>query len=279
MPQNLKPVDAILRVSFVIPVYNSAASIALCVASIASQTRVDLISEIILVNDGSTDNSLQELRRLQRLYSNRPVVVEDNITRKYAAFSRNRGIERATGDLICFIDSDIILPPDYVSSHVMQHQADPQCITFSLRSNITDITRLVFPITHAVGDFRDKLLLSQDTLMDEDFAFCATHTLAELCLTCAVTYRRSDLLQVKGCPENFQGWGFNDTAMAAKVIALGRSTVPLYGVTVGHLEHAPRSGNTSKKWAEFAKNKQRYTLMLDLPARQTHEHYIAELEL
>jgi GT2 family glycosyltransferase len=267
-----------LTVSFVVPVYNSALTIADCVQTIVNQQRADLIKEIILVNDGSTDASMTELKRLAAQYPQQ-IIILDNDTRKYAAFTRNRGIERSTGDLVCFIDSDILLPRDYMHSHIMQHQADDKCITFSLRSNVPAAELAAFPIKSIDGDFRSELLGDRKPLQGVDFVFCDTHSLAELCLTCAVTYRRKDLLTVKGCPENFRGWGFNDTAMAAKVISLGRSVVPLYDVTVAHIEHAPRSGGNSKKWSEFAKNKHRYKLMLDLPVEDTFSYRVEALDI
>jgi glycosyltransferase involved in cell wall biosynthesis len=279
VPLNHASEDAKLTASFVIPVYNSVATLADCVDSVVAQVRSDLIQEVILVDDGSTDGSLEEMRRIAAQYPHVRILVEANGTRKYAAHSRNAGIMRATADLICFIDSDIILPPEYLQTHILQHQADSKCVTFSLRSNVTSRDQAVFPMRSAESDFRHKLLYDKSALQDVSFNFCDTHTLAELCLTCAVTYRRDDLLKVKGCPDSFKGWGFNDTAMAAKVISIGRSVVPMYEMIVAHLEHAPRSGTSSAKWAEFAKNKHRYELMLKLPAEDTFSFHLEALDI
>jgi glycosyltransferase involved in cell wall biosynthesis len=271
--------SAALTASFVIPVFNSQDSILHSVASIASQERADLINEVVLVNDGSTDDSLQVIRRLQEDFPRLNIVCVDNGTRRYAAFARNRGVEKSTGDLICFIDSDIVLPKDYMVRHMSQHQAE-ECITFSLRSHVARIHDLCFPILLPEGDFRHKLLNNLDGgLQGAPFQFSDTHTLAELCLTCAATYRRKDLINVKGCPENFVGWGFNDTALAAKIISLGRPVVHVADSVVGHLEHAPRSGRTAKKWAEFAQNKKRYMKMLELTPSRAFAYNIDVLEL
>lgn len=262
--------------SFVIPVFNSASSIRETVASIENQESRDLVKEVVLINDGSDDESLEVIKSIQAT-SKLNIVIIDNGERKYAAFSRNRGIENASGDLVCFIDSDIILPRDYLKQHMRLHQKN-YCVTFSLRCNISNTTKVDFPVKGADGDFRQELIGKFGDLQDAPFDFSETHTLSELCLTCAVTYRRNDLLEVKGCPENFVGWGFNDTAMAAKVISLGRSVIPVINSTVYHLEHAPRSGKTAKKWAEFAKNKQRYQKMLQLPTDLTFQYNIEALD-
>lgn len=264
-----------LSVSFVIPVYNSATSLRACIASIANQQRADLIREIIIINDGSTDESLAILKQLKLHYPQ--IIIIANTVRRGAAFSRNRGIEHATGNLVCFIDSDIILPQTYLTWHIAQHQHDTSCITFSLRTNIDSVDEVKDINTHT-SDFRAPLLEKANKLIAVDFQFSETHSLAELCLTCAVTYRREDLLTIKGCPQNFVGWGYNDTAMAAKAIALGRSVAPLPQASVFHLIHQPRSGSKSKKWQEFTANEIRYKRLLALPARASFRYYIPELE-
>lgn len=265
-----------MSVSFVIPVYNSSESIVLTVKSIEQLQHAELINEVILVNDGSNDDTPKALEKVAAS-STLNVILVNNKERSYAAYSRNRGIERSTGELIFFIDSDIILPNDYIARHARIHEVN-NCVTFSLRCNVEDISKAIFPINTANGDFRAKLIDRYGDLQDAPFHFSETHSLPEMCLTCAVVYRREDLIKVKGCPENFVGWGFNDTAMAAKVVALGRAVVPVLDAPVYHLEHAPRSGKTSKKWAEFARNKERYQKMLQLPTEVTFQHKIAALE-
>lgn len=277
-PTGANAQSAQLTVSFVVPVFNSEKTIGEVVKTMAGQERADLIQQVVLINDGSEDNTLQVLHDLKQQYAQLPIIVLDNDGRKYSAVSRNRGLQHATGDLVCFVDSDILLPPDYLTQHILQHQADQHCITFSLRSNVAEPSKVSFPVAPDESDFRSKLLASHDPLQGAPFQFSPTHTLAELCLTCSVTYRRADLVRVKGCPENFVGWGFNDTAIAAKVIALGRAVVPMYDAMVGNCVHAPRSGNSSKKWAEFATNKQRYQKMLELPLETVCNTFVPELE-
>lgn len=267
-----------LTASFVIPTFNSALSLPAVIASIDQLENKASIKEIIIIEDGSTDSTLAVIEQLCLQYPGLPLVVHLNKSRRYAAHSRNRGIEQASGDLICFIDSDIILPADYLSRHLELHQKGA-CISFSLRCNISSPEEAVFPAQNAHGDFRAKLLeTTGDNLETAPFSFCPTHTLAELCLTCAVTYRRTDLITVKGCPENFIGWGFNDTAMAAKVIALGRPVMLANDCIAYHLEHPPRSGRTAKKWAEYARNRERYQRLLSLPPAATYQYWIDTLE-
>jgi glycosyltransferase involved in cell wall biosynthesis len=85
-------------VSVIIPTYNRAQSIASAVASVLSQTYRHM--ELIVVDDGSTDNTRQALEpfkdRLQYIYQNNAG----------PASARNRGIRIASGEWLAFLDSD-----------------------------------------------------------------------------------------------------------------------------------------------------------------------------
>src|SRR5215218_3327514 len=88
------------RVSVIIPVFDQAAYLEEALASIAAQTRP--VDEVIVVDDGSGDDSADRAERagarVVRLGAN---------TGPGAA--RNRGLEVATGELICFADADDVL--------------------------------------------------------------------------------------------------------------------------------------------------------------------------
>lgn len=92
------------RVSVVIPVYNVESYLALSVESVRRQTFDDL--EIICVNDGSTDASREVLALLES--ADARIVVVDKPNGGLSS-ARNAGIERATGDIVCFLDSDDLL--------------------------------------------------------------------------------------------------------------------------------------------------------------------------
>jgi len=97
------------RFSVIIPVYNSAATLARAVESVLAQTWAP--HEIIVVDDGSSDNSLQLARGFGA-----PVRV---ITQANAGVSaaRNRGAEVATGDWLAFLDADDWYYPERLRWH------------------------------------------------------------------------------------------------------------------------------------------------------------------
>jgi glycosyltransferase involved in cell wall biosynthesis len=95
-------------VSIIIPVYNAESTLEQCLESIFNQTYSAI--EIIAVNDGSTDDSLQILEK----YRDRiKIITQEN---SGAPIARNRGAEMATGEYLLFCDADIILAPQAIET-------------------------------------------------------------------------------------------------------------------------------------------------------------------
>ena len=93
-------------VTFVIPVFNKERYLEQCLESVVAQSLDE--TEIICVNDGSTDASGQILAKFAGL--DRRLCVIDNGSNLGAGHARNRGIAAATGRFIRFIDADDLLP-------------------------------------------------------------------------------------------------------------------------------------------------------------------------
>lgn len=89
------------KVSVIVPTYNGEKTLGRCLDSILNQTYGDL--EIILINDGSTDGSLQKCR--EYAYRDSRIIVIDQPNCGVSS-ARNAGIERATGEYLAFVDSD-----------------------------------------------------------------------------------------------------------------------------------------------------------------------------
>ena len=95
--------SGINNISVVIPMYNSQNTIEKTIKSILNQSRYDLIREIIVVDDGSKDNSVAVVEKLQGL-SNKIILVRK--ANGGAASARNYGMRYAKGKWIAFCDSD-----------------------------------------------------------------------------------------------------------------------------------------------------------------------------
>ena len=105
------------KISVIVPVYNVEAQLKRCVASIINQTYTDL--EIILVDDGSTDNSGAMCDELANSDSRIKVIHQSN---KGLSGARNSGLDVATGDYVFFVDSDDYLDIVTMEKLLMQAQ-------------------------------------------------------------------------------------------------------------------------------------------------------------
>ena len=108
-------------ISVIVPVYNTGKYLTNCVKSILEQTYKNI--EILLVDDGSDDNTtLTICNELELTYSKVRVIHQDNMG---AAAARNRGIEEAKGNYLCFIDSDDFVESEMIENllnHILKHK-------------------------------------------------------------------------------------------------------------------------------------------------------------
>lgn len=88
-------------ISIIIPVFNVEQYIPQCLSSVLRQSYKNL--EIICIDDGSTDSSLDILRHYQQTDTRIRVISQTN---KGVAAARNLGLNLASGELLIFIDSD-----------------------------------------------------------------------------------------------------------------------------------------------------------------------------
>ena len=97
-----------VKVSVIMPVYNGEEFLEVSVESVARQTLKDI--ELICVDDGSEDNSLELLMKLREKYPFIKILTQEN---QGSGKARNYGIDEASGDYIAFIDADdIFVDPD-----------------------------------------------------------------------------------------------------------------------------------------------------------------------
>ena len=108
--------------SIVTPVYNRADTVLDCIRSVLSQSFTDY--EMILVNDGSSDQTAERIRSLERMHPDKLMLI-DYQPNKGVNYARNRGIEKAKGQYLLFLDSDDHLTgPDSlleVADQIQQH--------------------------------------------------------------------------------------------------------------------------------------------------------------
>lgn len=110
-----------MKISIVIPVYNSSQTIAKCLESVISQTFKDY--EVILIDDGSTDDSYEIVEKFINGHNvtNFTIVRQDN---SGVSMARNLGIRKASGEYIAFLDSDDLWRVDKLTDQIDAFESD-----------------------------------------------------------------------------------------------------------------------------------------------------------
>lgn len=109
-------------ISIIVPVYNTMEYLKECLDSLKNQSYENL--EIIMVNDGSTDNSGMLCREYCEKDSRFFLIEQEN---QGLSMSRNAGVKKATGKYICFVDSDDFVHEKYVEilyKNLINYHAD-----------------------------------------------------------------------------------------------------------------------------------------------------------
>lgn len=91
------------NISVIIPAYNCEDSIRKTVSSVISQTRYDLVDEIIVIDDGSTDNTADVVKKISETCNKIKLIGKEN---GGVSSARNLGIRKSHGTWIALIDSD-----------------------------------------------------------------------------------------------------------------------------------------------------------------------------
>lgn len=274
-------------VSFIIPCFNSAESILEVLKCIDKLEGKEQIKDIVIINDASTDSTVKIIESFSKKSDTRIVLI-NNKERLSSSTSRNLGISIAKGELFFLLDSDILIPPDYIKIHSFVHSQIDKCITLSFRSYIKkdSYNKKIrkFPIKKYINDFRlfkevPPSWFSQRNLKKPDKAkrlhlYNNTNgfrelsinrnmrylwTLPEVTLIGASCIKRKHLEGTLFNPE-FKGWGYEDIEFSARLIAKGLYVIPLIKAGVYHLSHKKRLTSYSK---DFKRNMKLYNKILE----------------
>ena len=213
-------------ISMIVPVYNAQAFIDPCIKSVLDQSFQEL--ELILIDDGSTDGSLELCRR----WETDPRVTVISTENRGVSSARNTGLSAASGQWIMFLDSDDSLLPDCLERLMTMVTPDTRAVigaytageaapsAFARETVRADAVRAMTldPINHRLLPefyelkplslcscwaklyridvirehglrFREELRLSEDTLFNLDYLSCIDQVVVtNLCL---ITYRQN----------------------------------------------------------------------------------------
>lgn len=138
-----------MKLSIIIPVYNVEEYIEKCICSLQVQDIPSTDYEIIIINDGSPDNSREVIVRLAKQFNNIVFIDQEN---KGVSLARNAGIDRAKGKYIVFID-----PDDYVISNSFSG------ILAAADLNNAELVFLGYKFLNADNTVRKEILFAEQT--------------------------------------------------------------------------------------------------------------------
>ena len=148
-----------IKVSVIIPVYNTAAYVKEAVDSVRFQTLRDL--EIIIVNDGSTDESLPILQQLA-IEDNRIKIISQKNSGQSVA--RNNAVTIATGSYLYFMDSDDVIAPQTLQTCFLRCEENGLDFVFFDAEILNKDSRFVMPLMY------DRSGCIQETAPDSGIA-------------------------------------------------------------------------------------------------------------
>ena len=144
-----------MKLSIIIPAFNVEKTLENCVESIISQGIQDY--EILIVNDGSTDQTLSLCNQLKKQYEMVKVVTQEN---SGVSVARNIGIKYACGKWIVFVDGDDALQPESLK-HI-NFDAKEDLLVFGYRKTLLDAPCQIEPkVVHESAKMFQKVILNK----------------------------------------------------------------------------------------------------------------------
>ena len=140
-------------VSIIVPIYNTEKYLERCIDSLINQTYKNI--EIILINDGSTDNSINILKKYKKIDTRIKIIDKKN---EGPNIARKTGLENADGNYIMFVDSDDYIHPNTVEILVSKIN-EYQVVYFDMTCNSFEITNVEHILKQ--DDIRNILLTSK----------------------------------------------------------------------------------------------------------------------
>lgn len=141
------------KISIIVSAYNTEQYVSKCLDSLLQQTYSNL--EIILIDDGSTDETLKVLKKYEK--QDKRIILFSNEKNKGLAYSRNRGLKKASGKYVGFVDSDDVIDLDYYEKMMQSVKEQHSLVSVSDIKSVYEKDGSIFLQKGCEGDPKDKL--------------------------------------------------------------------------------------------------------------------------
>lgn len=190
------------KISVIIPVYNSERYLSKTLDSIVNQSLSDI--EVICVDDGSTDESINILKE----YLNKPCQLKIiSLSKNFGvAFARNVGLKEASGEYICFVDSDDYISLDFCEKLYRKTFTSPDFVKagdlnviFPDRKEIWEQNKFIrenvfnFWAQFTTAIYNRDFLLKNNIFFDEELLVCEDILFLTKVVLLAKTYEIEEL--------------------------------------------------------------------------------------
>ena len=190
-----------LRVSFIIPCLNSAETLAATLDGILASDLVPLEREIIVVDNGSQDDTVQIAKRY-------PVIVT-SCERQCAGAARNQGAKIATGEFLAFVDSDVVLETDWAR----------ELLSLFESGFYSAVLGRVIPAGSKTFLNEYRRALNHRRYVGTNISLFHPEGIGAVINTAACMYRRSTFLALGGFDERLKR--LEDTELSCRLFSIG----------------------------------------------------------
>jgi GT2 family glycosyltransferase len=231
-----------IEVSIIIPTKDKISRLRLVLYALALQ--ITEKHEVIVVADGCNQDTLLEFQKINLPFQ--PVLVRCGLSVGRAA-ARNEGIQRASGEILIFMDDDRIPGPDFIQGHIQAHRKK-HCMVSGKRMQLF----LTEEFINQLGDYKEfnaqiekTLLAAKQDITWQNKAYLI-NTFSPIpwfaCVSSNLSVKRSDMIEVGMFDEKFSGWGWEDTDLGYRFVKNKIPMVRLSSAINYHIVH-PKQGN------------------------------------
>ena len=216
-----------IKYSFIIPTYNNAKLLKNSLEALNYLSVPEGIEyEAIVVDDGSECDTYSVISGINKKYELHYIYLErcENSSR---ARARNKGIEKAKGQIVVFIDADIIVNKDYIMPHLLRSALRVCHIWHAVHQPCQEFRKDVFQdLSYNAGNMNNPCLF---------------------CYTCNLAMPRNKINKVHGFAEELKKWGVEDVELSYRVAKENVKIVINSKNEVLHQFHGIRQGKFVKK--------------------------------
>lgn len=258
-------------VSVCMPARNSEAYIACTIENLLNLHYPKERFEIVIANNASTDSTAAIINPYRARHNIQLIDVSDGGRRAYA---RNRCLEAAVGEIVIFIDSDILVCDAFIDEHLRARRLHSDSLVAGYvygklhvfgKDDAGTGKKLQ---TSSITDQQGLLASSPEYKDSREFYACIDNRAGpdyqvitgrpdawRVSWSCNLSARRQDLLDLGGFDESFTGWGLEDEELGYRFLQNGKDlifTKKAWGY------HAPHPANSRRNYAGFKHNLNRF---------------------